>query len=391
MTRPSDQRVAPDVDGEDAAVAFSALLEDSVEDLYDRAPCGYLSTLLDGEIAKVNSTLLDWLGYRREELVGRRYLVDLLTVGGKLYHETHYAPMLRMHGQAREIALDLVAADGQRLPVLVTAQVKNGSDGQQQLIRLTVFDARERRSYERELVRARQEAERDREQHRRLTEALRRTLLPPTLPSLPGLEVAAHYRAANSDEVGGDFYDVYPLCGGDRLGFFVGDVSGRGPAAAELTSVARYALRGAAITESGPSAALGRLNEVLRGQRDGVPEFCTAVVGVLRPVDDGFALALASGGHPPALVVRADGAVEVLHTPGAQLVGLLAAPRFTRRTARLAVGDVLVLHTDGLGDDLLDGVRPGSARDVVDELAERLAGSGGKDDAAVLAFGVGPA
>nr|WP_286199393.1 PAS domain-containing protein [Actinospica acidiphila] len=72
--------------------AFSSLLEDSAEDLYESAPCGYLSTLMDGTIAKINATLLGWLGLSREDVVGHKRFADLLTVGGKLYHETHFAP-----------------------------------------------------------------------------------------------------------------------------------------------------------------------------------------------------------------------------------------------------------------------------------------------------------
>ncbi|MDT7668009.1 MAG: phosphoserine phosphatase RsbU/P, partial [Pseudonocardiales bacterium] len=97
--------------------AFSALLEDSAEDLYEHAPCGYLSTLLDGRIAKINATLLGWLGYSRETLVGHRRFSDLLTVGGRLYHETHFAPLLRMQGEVSGVALELRTADGGRLPV----------------------------------------------------------------------------------------------------------------------------------------------------------------------------------------------------------------------------------------------------------------------------------
>src|SRR4029453_8109989 len=87
--------------------AFPGLLEDNIEDLYDNAPCGYLSTLLDGTIAKINNTLLGWLGRDRAELVGRQRFIDLLTVGSRLYHETHMAPLLRMQDEVNGIALDL--------------------------------------------------------------------------------------------------------------------------------------------------------------------------------------------------------------------------------------------------------------------------------------------
>lgn len=90
--------------------AFTALLEDSAEELYESAPCGYLSTLMDGTIAKINTTLLTWLGRSREEVVGRMRFTDLLTVGGKIYHDTHYAPLLSMQGSINGIALDIKKA-----------------------------------------------------------------------------------------------------------------------------------------------------------------------------------------------------------------------------------------------------------------------------------------
>lgn len=142
--------------------AFTALLEDSADDLYESAPCGYLSTMMDGTIAKINSTLLDWLGLDREAVAGRKRFTDLLTIGGKLYHETHFAPLLRMQGELRGIALDMRRQEGGPLPVLVSAVIKHGSEGEPLLIRITVFDASDRRSYEKELLRRREEAERAR-------------------------------------------------------------------------------------------------------------------------------------------------------------------------------------------------------------------------------------
>jgi len=150
MTRTGDD---PDSACPDAR--FSALLEDSVDDLYEHAPCGYLSTLLDGTIAKINATLLGWLGLQRDEVVGVRRFADLLTMGGRLYHETHFAPLLRMQGEINGVALELATADGGRLPVLVTSTLKTGGDGHPLLVRTAVFDARERRAYERELLAAR--------------------------------------------------------------------------------------------------------------------------------------------------------------------------------------------------------------------------------------------
>ncbi len=111
--------------------------------------------------------------------MGRRSFSDLLTIGGRIYHETHFAPLLSMQGEIGGVALELRAADGTRLPVLITSTVKTGADGQPLLIRTTVFDARDRRAYEQELLRARQEAERERERLQEVLSILRRSLLPP--------------------------------------------------------------------------------------------------------------------------------------------------------------------------------------------------------------------
>ena len=137
------------------------LLEESMEELYEDAPCGYLSALPDGALVKVNRTFLIWTGYRREDLVGRRRFVDLLAPGGRIYHETHYAPLLRMQGEVREIALDLLCADGRRLPVLINSVLKADDNGVPRLVRTTVFNATHRKEYECELLRERQRAEQE--------------------------------------------------------------------------------------------------------------------------------------------------------------------------------------------------------------------------------------
>ncbi|MBF6468074.1 SpoIIE family protein phosphatase [Nocardia beijingensis] len=391
--------------GTDDDAAFAALLEDSVEDLYENAPCGYLSTSLDGRIAKVNATLLRWLGRQRDELVGRAHFSDLLTVGGRLYHETHFAPLLRMQGEVRGIALEMKAADGRRLPVLVTSQVKTGSQEQPLLIRTTVFDARERRDYETELLRARREAEQERERLQRLNATLQTTLLPPELPQVPGLEVAAYYHIASADEVGGDFYDLFPITG-DTWGMFLGDVCGKGAPAASLTSLARYTLRTATAYTHDPAAVLDRLNTTLTERYHGHnPRFCTIIFGMIRPTPEcgGCDVTLAGGGHPPALLLRADGSVEEMHTRGGQLIGAIPHARIVTRSFRLEVGDTLLLYTDGLteartspnGDRYGDralfefarALAPVTASGGVEALRELLAsfGSGVEDDTALLA------
>jgi PAS domain S-box-containing protein len=135
------------------------LLDDDAEELYEDAPCGYLSTAPDGTIRRANRTFLAWSGYHSDDLIGRRRFSDLLPPGAKIYYETHYAPLLQMQGSVREIALEIVCADGRRLPVLVNAVVKHDPGGSPHVVRVTVFDATERRQYERALLEARSEAE----------------------------------------------------------------------------------------------------------------------------------------------------------------------------------------------------------------------------------------
>ena len=135
------------------------VLDESAEDLYEHAPCGYLSTLPDGTIVRVNQTLLDWLHRGRSELLSGTKFQRLLTIGSRIYHETHYAPLLRMQGTVNEIALELVRGDGRVLPVLVNARQRLDRDGTPLFNRITVFDATDRRRYERELLLARRKAE----------------------------------------------------------------------------------------------------------------------------------------------------------------------------------------------------------------------------------------
>jgi len=130
-------------------------LDDSADELYEMAPCGYLSTAINGRIVKVNRTLIEWLGYSREELTGGKRFVDLLTVGGRIFYETHFNLLLRMQKAVDEIALDIVCKDGRVLPALINARQKRNADDEPILNHFTVFNASERRLYERQLLAAR--------------------------------------------------------------------------------------------------------------------------------------------------------------------------------------------------------------------------------------------
>ena len=134
------------------------LIDEDAASLYDEAPCGYLYTRPDGTVLRANATFLAWTGYTWAELAGRRFQ-DLLNIGGRIYHETHFAPLLHMQGHVSEIALDLLTRSGEILPILVNSVQKRDASGRALLNRTTVFNATDRKKYERELQIARQKAE----------------------------------------------------------------------------------------------------------------------------------------------------------------------------------------------------------------------------------------
>ncbi|MET8151856.1 SpoIIE family protein phosphatase [Actinoplanes sp. NPDC049668] len=133
--------------------------EEDPGDLYDHAPCGYLTSLPDGTIVKVNETFLAWTGYNRHALIGRRRFRDLLSAGDKIYYETHYAPLLSMQNDVHEVAFDLICADGRRLPILANSILGRDPAGLPRVIKTTILNATERRGYEKELLAARRAAE----------------------------------------------------------------------------------------------------------------------------------------------------------------------------------------------------------------------------------------
>jgi PAS domain S-box-containing protein len=138
---------------------YSKLLEESAEDLYEQAVCGYLTTLPDGLIVKINRTLLQWLGYEPHEIIHQRKFSDFLSIGGKIFYETRHVPVLAMQGWIQEISYDLISRDRRMVPVLVNAKGVTDARGVTQLHRITIFNITERRNYEQELLLAKRKAE----------------------------------------------------------------------------------------------------------------------------------------------------------------------------------------------------------------------------------------
>jgi integral membrane sensor domain MASE1 len=211
---------------------------------------------------------------------------------------------------------------------------------------------------------------------RYISETLQRGLLPAHLPEIPGIDTAVASRPAGEGAlVSGDFYDWFGS-GARRWDVMLGDIGGKGPAAARTTALARYTLRADAVHEDRPSRVLELLNRALRRQAPG--ETCTVAYGrlLLRQRGD-VELVLSLAGHPLPLVVRRDGDVEQLGAAGS-LLGAMPEPVLADRRVVLGPGDAVLLYTDGLTDAY-------APRRVIshDELAQALRSCAGREAAEI--------
>jgi len=236
-----------------------------------------------------------------------------------------------------------------------------------------------------------------------IAQSLQASLLPPELPEIEHFEAAAVYQAAGEgNEVGGDFYDVFSVSE-DQWFAVIGDVCGKGAQAAAVTALARYTIRAAAVRRRSPAHVLGWLNEVM--QRDGgrpAERFVTiALVRIdLRP--GGARLTVASGGHPLPRLLRADGTIERLGTPGT-LIGVVADIDVRDHTTEMEAGDSVVLFTDGLteagapdvvwdSEDVDEALRRAGTASGIGAVVDALVGAALpvgrliRDDVAVLAL-----
>ncbi len=185
-------------------------------------------------------------------------------------------------------------------------------------------------------------AQRQLEREVALAQQIQASFLPATLPQPPGWDLAAYWHPARL--VGGDFYDVVPLRGGNRLGLVVADVAGNGVPAALYMALSRTLLRSIAIRRTSPGSTLARANELLQADARTV-QFLTAIYAVWYP--ETGRLVLANAGHPPAVIARADGCLEWITDHGPALA-VFPRARYPEREIVLRPGDTLVLYTDGL-------------------------------------------
>jgi len=127
------------------------------EDMFETAPCGYVVLGTNGRVDLVNKTMLGWTGYPADRMVGKRFS-DFLNIAGRVFYETHVAPLLRMQGSFNEFAIDVVRADGKSIQMIVNATERRDDAGKLIFVRLTLIKATDRRRYESQLLRARDEA-----------------------------------------------------------------------------------------------------------------------------------------------------------------------------------------------------------------------------------------
>jgi GAF domain-containing protein len=223
-----------------------------------------------------------------------------------------------------------------------------------------------------------------------IAHTLQQSLLPGSLVQAPGMEIAARYRPAGvGAEVGGDFYDAWPVEDGFALA--IGDVAGKGPAAAALTALTRHAMRVASRYEQSPSRVLQVANEAILGH-DNASEFCTAALAFLRPSGSGYELTVACAGHAPPFVLRDESrSIEEAGICGT-LLGVDLRAQFHDYRTQLGAGDLLAFWTDGVTERRNSGVLFGEER--LAALIETLAGCSADDvvqriDEAVVAFAPG--
>jgi len=235
------------------------------------------------------------------------------------------------------------------------------------------------------------------EREHRIAETLQRSLLPDRLPRLPGLDVAARYLpAASESEVGGDWYDVIAMPG-SRVGLVMGDVAGKGLAAASMVGRLRSAMRAYALDGHGPAGVVERLNQLVWSEEDN-GQMTTLIYVVVDPWES--KISWVNAGHLPPIVVTSDGMASFLDGPSSVPLGVMSFPSYTTAEAELPLGGTVLLYTDGLVErpgEVLDeglgrlvsavrGEREGPERLCDNALASLVPASGASDDVALLAL-----
>jgi len=341
----------------------------------------------DGRILEFNPAAEATFGHRREDVLGQEMAGLLIPENMRAGHRAGL--QRQVAGEPSRILnqrLELTAqrAGGELFPIELTALRLPGEGP-------PVFAA-----FLRDIT-ARATAERERAE---LALTLQQALLPPHLPEIEGLELAAWFQPGSEGLlIGGDFYDALPS-GHGQCQLIIGDVVGKGAVAATIASQARHTLRAAALTIESPAEVLRTLNASLLRDAERVLPMCSVAMAWVNLLSHGGPMAtVASGGHPLPMVVNRDGTVRTVGTPGT-ILGVGSKATVEPVSVPLQAGDLLVLYTDGVTEvetpdgrlgperlaEVLAGAAGGSAQDVVDRVSAVVAPEGRRstDDAALL-------
>jgi PAS domain S-box-containing protein len=290
-----------------------------------------------GRITDFNRAAEDTFGFHREDVIGQLLSEVLLPPSMRERHR-HGLTNFLQSGEGpilgRRIETSALRSDGSEFPVeLIVTQV---ADVDPPMFNGYLHDITARRKAADELA-----AGRERLVH--IARTLQSTFLPPSLPYIDGMELAATYRAfGDGYEVGGDFYDVFET-GDGKWTLVLGDVCGKGSEAAVITALARYSIRAAAVRSADPADVLAYLNAEIYRQYPS--QFCTAAVATIHARSGTVQLAL--GGHPHPLLLGRDGTVSPVGTAG-RLVGPFEEWIGTTTLIELAPGDALLFYSDGV-------------------------------------------
>ncbi len=252
-------------------------------------------------------------------------------------HDEEHMELLRMVGPQSVIIVPMIGATA---TIGTITLVSSESPRRLSAVDLALAERLARRSGT-AVERARLYTERS-----RIANILERSLLPESLPAIPGAEIQARYSpAGEANEVGGDFYDLFEHTHGHWM-LVIGDVCGKGPRAAGVTALARHTLRAAALSAQTPAEMLHTLHRALRLQPPGA-DLCTACVVLMHPGPDHARLTVALAGHQPPLLIDHAGAVTSLGKPGT-LLGVLDPIDIVEHHGELRAGQTLLLYTDGV-------------------------------------------
>ncbi len=378
--------------------------EERYRGLVEQAPEAIMLIDMDtGRYVEVNREGERLLGRTREELMGMTYLETSapLQPGGRSVEEA--AAQLNARAVAGETpASEWILIHSAGRAVLCEVRTSYLPTNGRRLIRTTVVDITERRRMEEALAEA-QERERELVEQQHIAHTLQRSLLPESLPEIPGVSMAVRYFPGSKGlEVGGDWYDAFQLPGGE-LALVVGDVVGRGLKAASTMGQLRIALRAYALQGMPPKDVLRELTRLTETLPEA--ETATLVYAIFRP--DTGELTYSCAGHPPPLLIRPDGKATYLEEGRCPPLGIPEL-EFMVGTATLEPGSVLMLYTDGLverrGEALDDGLNAlarvaeasmsgtGDLEVAASEVVDTM-GAGGdlEDDMALLVLSVGKA